>query len=107
MILRAYSLHDVKALQYHPPFFQSTDASAVRALRDLVNDLNTTVGRHPADFKLYCVGSYDDETGRFEPVYPMMHVMDAIALAPVAPPSLPFQDLAPSYAERQANGSAT
>jgi len=106
MILRAYSLLDVKALQYHSPFFQPTDATAIRSLRDLVNDLNTTVGRHPSDFKLYCVGTYDDSTGHFETLHPMMHVMDAVALVPVTPPSLPFHDLMPSAAERQANGSA-
>lgn len=88
MILRAYSLLDVKALQYNPPFFQSTDAVAIRALRDLVNDLNTTVGRHPSDFKLYCIGTFDDATGHFEPLHPMMHVMDALSLVPVSPPSL-------------------
>lgn len=106
MILRAYSLHDMKALQYHPPFFQSTDASAVRALRDLVNDMNTTVGRHPSDFKLYCVGTYDDETGRFEPVYPMMHVMDAVSLVPVSPPQLPLVDRAGDTDHHKPNGSA-
>lgn len=106
MILRAYSLLDVKALQYHPPFFQSTDATAIRALRDLVNDLNTTVGRHPSDFKLYCVGTYDDATGHFEPLHPMMHVMDALSLVPVSPPSLPFNELAPRADERKPNGGA-
>lgn len=106
MILRAYSLLDVKALQYNPPFFQSTDAVAIRALRDLVNDLNTTVGRHPSDFKLYCIGSYDDSTGHFEPLHPMMHVMDALSLVPVSPPSLPFHELEPKPAERRTNGGA-
>lgn len=106
MILRAYSLHDVKALQYHPPFFQSTDAAAVRALRDLVNDMNTTVGRHPADFKLYCVGTYDDETARFEPVWPIMHVMDAVSLVPVSPPTLGLFDRAGDTDHHKANGGA-
>lgn len=93
MILRAYSLQDVKALQYHPPFFASTDAAAVRMVQDLVNDLQTMVGKHPADFKLYCVGTYDDANGHFEPVYPLTHVIDAVSLVPIAPPSM--FDLAP------------
>lgn len=107
MILRAYSLLDVKALQYNPPFFQSTDAVAIRALRDLVNDLNTTVGRHPSDFKLYCIGSYDDATGHFEPLHPMMHVMDAISLVPVSPPTLPFHELQPRPEERDGKFTVT
>lgn len=88
MILRAYSLHDVKALQYHPPFFVSTDAAAIRMVQDLVNDLQTMVGKHPSDFKLYAVGTYDDLNGRFEPVPVLVHIVDAVALVPVAPPSM-------------------
>lgn len=106
MILRAYSLLDVKALQYHAPFFQSTDATAIRALRDLVNDLNTTVGRHPSDFKLYCVGTYDDATGHFEALHPMMHVMDAISLVAVSPPKMHAEQLQPELFERAPNGDA-
>lgn len=106
MIYRAYSLLDVKALQYSPPFFQNTDQVAIRALRDLVNDLNTTVGRHPSDFKLYCVGTYDDATGHLEALPVPMHVMDAVALVPIAPPSLPFNELQPRADERKANGEA-
>lgn len=80
MLLRAYSLHDVKALTYSPPFFQHNNALATRMLDDLVQDNNTSVGRHPADYKLYCVGTYDDAKGLLTPITPMEHVMDAVAL---------------------------
>lgn len=80
MILRAYSIFDNKALQYHPPFFTSTDQAAIRMLRDLVDDNNTAVGRHPADYTLFLVGVWDDQNGYFEASRPLMHVTDAIAL---------------------------
>ena len=86
MILRAYSIFDTKALQYHPPFFQATDGAAVRLLQDLVSDLNTTVGRHPNDFVLYCIGTYDDSEGLLSPALPRLHVMDAVALVKVQIP---------------------
>lgn len=79
MLLRAYTLHDVKALTYSPPFFQHNNGLAVRMLTDLVNDNNTSVGRHPADFRLYCVGSYDDSTGKLIPLDIIEHVMDAVS----------------------------
>lgn len=85
MLLRAYTLHDVKALTYSPPFFQHNNALAERMLSDLVNDPNTSVGRHPADFKLYCVGSYDDSTGQLIPLNVIEHVRDAVALVPPTP----------------------
>lgn len=80
MLLRAFTLHDVKALNYSPPFFQHNNALAVRMLQDLVNDNNTSVGRHPADYKLYCIGEYDDSNGKLKPFPIIEHVMDAVAL---------------------------
>lgn len=106
MNLRAYTLHDVKALQYNPPFFASTDGAATRMVQDLVNDLQTMVGRHPSDYKLYVCGTYDDLTGRFEPVYPLVHVIDAVALVPVAPPSMFDINLRPDAAGVTRNGAA-
>lgn len=79
MLLHAYTLHDVKATNYSPPFFQHNDALAIRMLTDLVNDVNTSVGRHPADFKLYRVGTYDDSKGQLTPLNIIEHVMDAIS----------------------------
>lgn len=85
MKLNAYSLFDNKALQYHAPFFTHTDGSAVRMLQDLVGDLNTNVGRHPSDYVLYGIGTYDDATGFMEPASPLRHVMDAVALVTIKP----------------------
>lgn len=83
MKLNAYTLYDNKALNYHAPFFMATDGAAVRALQDLVSDLNTNVGRHPGDYVLYFCGTYDDSNGQLWPEQPLRHVMDAIALVKV------------------------
>lgn len=83
MKLNAYSLYDVKALQYHTPFYQSTDGAATRMLLNLVEDPNSMIGRHPADFRLYCVGVWDDGNGVFECISPPVHIVDAIALVRV------------------------
>lgn len=90
MLLNAYSIFDNKALQYHPPFYASTDAAAVRQVSDLVQDLNTQVGRHPSDFVLFCVGEWNDQNGGFTPALPLIHVVDAIALVKPSAPVLPF-----------------
>jgi len=86
MKLRAYSIYDCKALQYHPPFFAATDGAALRSFSELSNDVNTTVGRHPVDYTLWCVGEYDDNTGQFHPILPLAHVADASALVKVQQP---------------------
>lgn len=79
MKLRAYSVYDRKAFQYHPPYFSSTDGAAVRSFADLANDTSTQVGRHPGDFVLFYVGEYDDSKGEMLPMSPIGHVIDAMA----------------------------
>lgn len=80
MVLKAYTIYDCKALQYHSPWFAVSDGAAVRSFTDLANDTNTNVGRHPRDYSLWCCGTYDDNNGHFTPVIPLVHVCDAQAL---------------------------
>lgn len=80
MIINAYSVYDRKALQYHAPFFAVADGAAVRSFMDLANDSNTTVGRHPGDYVLYRVGSFDDASGIVLPTDNPQHVTDALPL---------------------------
>jgi len=83
MLLSAYTVYDNKALTYSPPFFVASDGAAVRMLKDLVTDPNTSIGRHPSDYILYGVGTYNDQNGLFDAALPIRHVMDAIALVPI------------------------
>lgn len=80
MITRAYSIFDTKSLIFGTPWFQPTDGAATRMVEDLVNDPQTRIHAHPADYVLYCIGSYDDARGRMEPCDPLIHIIDAVAL---------------------------
>jgi len=93
MILYAYTIYDNKALIYNSPFFQHNDAVAVRMFGELIADPSTSVGRHPGDYVLYCVGSYSDAHGRLDAVAPLRHVIDGSALvAAMAQPDLFSKD---------------
>lgn len=107
MRVYAYSVFDHKTVVYGVPFFAPTDGSAVRSFQDLAHDLNTTVGRHPGDFALFCVGEYDDQKGVLLGVSPVRHIVDAVALlnAQQQLPLESFQDTADAL-QRKANGSA-
>lgn len=85
MITNAYAIFDNKALIYNVPWFQPTHGAATRLLADLVNDMGTTIGRHPGDYVLYQVGTWDDSKGVLTPISPLVHVMDAIALVRLTP----------------------
>lgn len=84
-MLNAYSVYDRKALTYMPPFFCNTDGQAVRMLSDIANDPQHPIGAHPSDYVLYAIGTYSDADGKLEPVAPLRHVMDAIALVKLQP----------------------
>lgn len=66
MILRIFSVYDIKAEVFSPPFFMSTAGEAIRAFKDLVNDPNTTIGRHPEDYRLMALGTFDNGSGNIE-----------------------------------------
>lgn len=106
MLLNAYSIYDRKALQYHPPFYASTDGAAARSLSDLVQDQNTTVGRHPTDYVLYAVGTYDDQKGLLAPLSPLRHVVDAAAFVKIQPELFGRADNPPPAPAPTANGEA-
>lgn len=88
MILNVYTLHDSKTLVYNQPFYAMNHGVARRMVSDVAADMNTSVGRHPTDYTLYCVGTYDDQTGFLKPYEIREHVVDVIALVPLRTPDL-------------------
>lgn len=65
MVLKIFSIYDIKSEVFSPPFFMTAVGEAVRAFKDLANDTSTTIGRHPADFRLMCLGTFENTTGLF------------------------------------------
>lgn len=65
MILRIYAIYDSAAAVYMRPFYCTTDKEAQRAFADLAKDSTHSVGRHPNDYTLFKLGTYDDNTGMF------------------------------------------
>lgn len=65
MIQVIVSVKDTAAQAYGRPIFVPTVAVAVRSFRDEVNrpDPNNEMNRHPDDFEVYELGSFDDATG--------------------------------------------
>ena len=67
MKINSYSIRDGKGCIFGRPFFQVNNSVAMRTFQDLVADPQTEIHRHPDDFKLYLVGSFDDNTGVLAP----------------------------------------
>jgi len=65
--MKMYSIHDSKAMFYDRPFFARTDGEAIRMFSDAINDPKTPISAHYADFTLFCVGEFDEQTGVVSP----------------------------------------
>lgn len=85
MISNVYSLHDSKALTYSPPFLAAQHGLAIRMVMEIADGPSTSVGRHPADFTLYCIGRFDDQSGQMLPAEHREHISDVVSLLPRSP----------------------
>lgn len=100
MIINAYTLYDNKALTYSPPFYCTAHGAAVRMVMDLAGDSNTSVGRHPADFTLFCVGQFNDAVGCLLPFEVREHISDVLPLVPKPTADFFGNGVQPSHASR-------
>lgn len=64
-MMRVYSVRDVKDNSFNRQLtLAGTDASATRAFSEAINNPQAgTYYTHPADFELYYVADFNDETG--------------------------------------------
>lgn len=70
MITKFFAVYDHAAKAYMQPFQMQTRGQAIRGWIDAVNDPKTQFSKHPQDFVLYEIASYDDESGSFENTNP-------------------------------------
>lgn len=66
MRLLAFVVKDEKANAFGHPFFTSANGLAMRMFQDWCGDKSMLVGKHPEDFSLFRVGSFDDDVARFD-----------------------------------------
>lgn len=61
-----YSILDGKSGIYNNPFPAVSRGVALRMFTDLVNDPKTSIARHPEDYTICELGSFEDSTGLME-----------------------------------------
>lgn len=65
-----FSVHDRASGVYDRPFDARSYAEATRFFSDLAVNPDHPIGKHPDDFTLFCVGTWDDNTGAVDPQVP-------------------------------------
>lgn len=59
-----YAVFDRKAEIYSQPFLEIKDGTAIRAIQDIViNNKDHAFAKHPSDFSLHRLGSFDENSG--------------------------------------------
>lgn len=65
---KMFSVYDEKAAAFLPPFMLPTAPMAVRAIGDCVRDEKHAFCRNPADYTLFELGEFNDNTGEWKPL---------------------------------------
>ena len=66
MKLNAYTIYDVASGVYMRPFFSQADGQAIRGFKDIATDADHEIGKHPEDYTLFRIGSFNDNTGKMD-----------------------------------------
>lgn len=77
MIHAVLAVYDEKAEAFAAPFFQQSDVLAIRAFIAAARDPESLLYKFPRDYGLYKLGTYDDNTGRFENLERPLQLMSA------------------------------
>lgn len=86
MILQMFSILDKALGAYRPPHPAHTEAQAVRAFGDLLEEPQLEFFKHPTDYSLHHVGEWDDGLGLFSPAEHKRLVVEASALLALKSP---------------------
>lgn len=61
------SIYDSAVKAYLQPFFQRTRGEALRSFRAAVNEEGHNFQVHAADYTLFVIGEFDEDTGKLIP----------------------------------------
>lgn len=78
--MKIFSIRDQKAEAFENIFLQNTNGQAERYFTSLVNDPKTLIAMYPADYDLYFIGDYDQQTGKIKPCETPQHLISAVQL---------------------------
>ena len=75
---KIYTILDTVSEEYSTPFYSKNDDTAKRDFYNVIDNPETLYGSTPKDFKLYRVGSWDNETGLINALESVQFIAEAI-----------------------------
>lgn len=86
MLKNVCAVFDKKTGLWDSPFTVRHVGEATREWGIITQDRSTKFGKNPEDFDLYEIGTYDDETGRFENLSKQHHLASGVSNVPITNP---------------------
>lgn len=65
MDLQCFAVHDKKAQAFITPFYLPNEMMASRTFMDCINDDSHQFSKHPEDYSLFLIGTFDMNSGEF------------------------------------------
>lgn len=77
---RVYAIYDVKSGMYGPAMTFVNDSTAIRSFQEMLTsqDPNSLLSLYPADYILFCLGSYNQQTGFIEALPAPMNILSGM-----------------------------
>ena len=68
MKLEMFSIYDTKSETYFQPIFLMNEAMMLRQFADMANDKDCAISKHPEDYTLYHLGSWQDQDSKIKTI---------------------------------------
>lgn len=66
MKIGIYAIRDAKTEIFSQPMYFVTPGVAIRTFGDEVENSNSNLSKHPEDYAMFKIGTFDDNTGAIE-----------------------------------------
>ncbi len=105
MRMNVYSIFDSATGAYMRPFFLMADPQALRSFTELATDRKHDIGKHPEDYSLVRIGTFDDSKACLHPevVQVLITALEAVSSSRIADPEK-RRDLLNEIEEKKING---
>lgn len=67
MSQRIYAVKDLAINAFGNPIFVRAQGQAIRSFMDECKNTESMMAKHPADYEMYYIGEYDEETATITP----------------------------------------
>lgn len=104
MISIIFSIYDSKAEFYLPLVLFNSKGESLRNFADAVNNPDTMLSKHAADFTLFEVGSFDNTTGEIALLETKINLGNALEFQETQAEMFAAIQNAPHHAEHPNNG---